>query len=187
MNIGKILFCGLLFGLFVASKPVLAEDAQKAPGENASESGKNEIPVCASAVPIEVSLGSEVSASDRVEVINKYEVVKRVQHAIGCEIERQAYSADKSTKIKISITAFRLRSAGAAVVAGIMAGVDILRLSVDVEGAGSGQPVHFDTKTSGSRGGWHMPTESQRLNVMVQKLAKDVVAKMKKKGIFKEA
>src|SRR3970040_1313880 len=81
----------LLLVLLVTAVPVWAEEPEKQPGESASDTGKNEIPVCPKLVPIEVVLDPGYPQADRVEVINKYEIPKRVEYAVACEMERQKY------------------------------------------------------------------------------------------------
>ena len=100
----------LLLVLLVTAVPVWAEEPEKQPGESASETGKNEIPVCPKLVPIEVVLDPGYPQADRVEVINKYEIPKRVEYAVACEMERQKYTVVKPFQLKIAIKEFRLRS-----------------------------------------------------------------------------
>lgn len=177
----------LLLAVLATTLPVWAEEPGKQTGDSASETGKNEIPVCPKLVPIDVVLNPKYSEADRVEVVSKYEVPKRIEYAVACELERQGYGVAKPFQLKITIKDFRLRSGGSAAMLGIMAGVDKLGVSVDVQLADQNDPLQFDMNTSTAKGGLAMPTPSQRLNSMVQKIAKDVVAMLKKKGLFKEA
>lgn len=164
-----------------------ADEAVKPAVESASETGKNEIPVCPKLVPIEATLSADYPEADRVEVLKTYEVPKRVEYAIACELERQGYGVAKPFQLKITINKFRLRSGGSAAVAGIMAGVDRLGMNVEVLVQGESEPWRFDVSNKTAKGGWRMPAPSQRLNLMVQKNAKDVISKIKKKGYLKEA
>lgn len=177
----------LLLAVFVSFSPVWAEEPAKQVGDNASETGKNEIPICPKLVPITVAISPEYPEADRIEVMNKYEVPKRIEYAIACELDRQGYSAAKLLELKVTIKSFRLRSGGSAVALGVMAGVDILGVAVDVLAKDQAHGLQFDTKASNAKGGFTMPVTSQRINIMVQKIAKDVVGKIKKKGLFTEA
>ena len=176
----------LLLVVVVTHLPAWADEQAKQGAQNASETGKNEIPVCPKLVPIEVVLSPDYPAADRVEVLNTYEVPKRVEYAIACELERQGYSVAKPFQLKITINKFRLRSGATAAVVGIMAGVDLLGMNVEVVVQGETNPWQFQVSDKTAKGGWHMPAPSQRLNSMVQKNAKDIISKAKKKGYFKE-
>lgn len=177
----------LLAALFMVCSPVWAEEPTTPAAENASESGKNEIPVCAKLVPIAVTLSSDYPEKDREAVLNKYEVLKRVEYAIACQLEREGYLATKPFEIKITITSFRLRSGGSAVMLGIMAGVDKLAAHVIAQATDQTGPLKFDVSTNTAKGGVGMPTPSQRLNLMIQDLARKVVEKIKKNGLLKDA
>lgn len=176
----------VFLGVFVTIAPAWAEEPAKQTGDNASESGKNEIPICPKLVPITVAISPEYPEADRIEVMNKYEVPKRIEYAIACELDRQGYSAAKLLELKVTIKSFRLRSGGSAVALGVMAGVDILGVAVDVLAKDQAHGLQFDTKASNAKGGFTMPVTSQRINIMVQKIAKGVVGKIKKKGLFTE-
>lgn len=176
----------LLAGLIV-QLPARAEEATTPAAETASETGKNEIPACPKLVPIEAALSADYPQADRVEALNNYEVPKRVEYAIACELERQGYGVVKPFQLKITINKFRLRSGASAAMVGIMAGVDMLGMNVEVLVQGENEPWRFDVSSKTAKGGWRMPAPSQRLNSMVQKNAKDVISKIKKKGYLKEA
>ena len=167
--------------------PADAEEAANPTTESASETGKNEIPVCPKLVPIEVTLSADYPHADRAEVLKTYEVPKRVEYAIACELERQGYGVVKPFQLKVTINNFRLRSGGSAAVVGIMAGVDRVGMNIEVFVQGENEPWRFEVSNKTSKGGWRMPAPSQRLNAMVQKNAKDVISKIKKKGYLKEA
>jgi len=175
----------LVLGL-VAYWPAEAEESTNPAAQSASETGKNEIPVCQKLISIEVALSADYPQADRVEVLNKYEIPKRVEYAIACELERQGYGAVKPFQLKITINNFRLRSGASAAMAGVMAGVDRLGMNVEVLVQGESNPWRFDVSSITTKGGWRMPAPSQRLNAMVQKNAKDVISKIKKKGYLKE-
>lgn len=164
-----------------------ADESTKPVAESASETGKNEIPVCPKLIPIEAALSTEYPQADRVEVLNTYEVPRRVEYAIACELERQGYGVVKPFQLKITINKFRLRSGASAAMVGIMAGVDLLGMNVEVMVPGESEPWRFDVSDKTAKGGWRMPAPSQRLNTMVQKNAKDIISKIKKKGYLKEA
>ena len=176
----------MLTTVLAIAAPAWADEPARPAAENASETGKNEIPVCKKLVPISVALGTEYPEKDRVEVVNKYEVPKRIEYAIACELEREGYSAAKPFDIKVSITNFRLRSGGTAIIIGLMAGVDKLGVNVDVGSADQTSPLRFDASTHTTKGGINLPTPTQRLNLMVQKIAKTVVEKIKKQGLLKD-
>ena len=175
----------LVLGL-VAYWPVEAEESTNPVAESASVTGKNEIPVCPKLISIEVALSADYPQTDRIEVLNKYEIPKRVEYAIACELERQGYGVVKPFQVKITINNFRLRSGASAAMAGVMAGVDRLGMNVEVLVQGETNPWQFEVSSITTKG-WRMPAPSQRLNAMVQKNAKDVISKIKKKGYLKEA
>lgn len=204
----------LLSLIVLTITPASANEAEKQPGDNASESGKNEIPICKKLVPIDVVISPEfidnnraeeqkkgdesVEAGDeagdeegsRVEALKKYEVTKRLEYAIACELERQGYAAAKPIQLKGTITNFRLHSGEAAIAAaivGLTAGWDKLAMKVDVLVPGD-KPYQFSVSVSRStgKGGFRMPVPSQRLNYVVQKVSKDVIKKVMKEGFIKE-
>ena len=174
----------LLSGMLIMLNLAWADDAAKPDTTNASVSGKNEIPVCEKLVPISVSLGAAFQNEDRIEVIEKYEVLKRLEYAIACELHHEGYSTTKPFDIKVSITNFRLRSGGTTVMFGVMAGIDKLGVNVSVASPEQTPPWQFEEHTTTVKGSVHKPTPSQRLNLMVQKIAKTVVEKIKKKGLL---
>jgi len=186
MPLQKIAAFLLLAGL-VTHVPSWAEEQAKPDVESASETGKNEIPVCPKLVPIQVALSPDYPAADRVEVIETYEVPKRVEYAVACELERQGYGVAKPFQLKITINKFRLRSGVTAAFASLTSGADRLGMNVEVLVQGEAEPWRFDEGDSTMKGGWNMPAPSQRLNRMVQKTAEDLISKVKKKGYLKEA
>jgi hypothetical protein len=171
--------------MLMVCAPVRAEEPATPVAENASESGKNEIPVCAKLVPISVTLSSEYPEKDREFALNKYEVPKRLEYAIACQLEREGYSTVKPFEIAITITSFRLRLGGTAAMLGIMAGVDRLGVDVIARAPDQTELLKFDAKTKTAKGGFIAPVPTQRLNLMVQDLASSVVVKIKKKGLLK--
>ena len=174
-----------LLAMLLLSTPVWADESAQRSEENASETGKNEIRVCPKAVPIMVVLSPDYSEADRIEVLNKYEVLKRVEFAIACELENQGYTAVKPLKLDVVVTEFRLRSGASAAFGGFASGRDKLAVKVDARFDG-GDSVHFREGDSTIKGGWSMPAPSQRVNYLVQELAGNLVKKMYKKGLLKQ-
>jgi hypothetical protein len=184
MNSRNIPAVPLLVMLLIAT-PVWADESAQRSEENASETGKNEIRVCPKPVPIKVVLSPDYSEADRIDVLNNYEVLKRVEFAIACELENQGYTAAKPLKLDVAVTEFRLRSGASAAIGGFASGRDKLAVKVDASIDG-GDSMQFREGTSTVKGGWHMPAPSQRINYLVQELAGNLVKKMYKKGLLKQ-
>jgi hypothetical protein len=174
-----------LLVMLLITMPVWADESAQRSEENASETGKNEIRVCPKPVPIMVLLSPDYSDADRIEVLNKYEVLKRVEFAIACELENQGYIAAKPLKLDVVVTEFRLRSGASAAIGGFASGRDKLAVKVDASIDG-GDSMQFREGASTVKGGWHMPAPSQRINYLVQELAGNLVKKMYKKGLLKQ-
>lgn len=205
---------GLLVAMMLAMMPVWAEEPAKEAGDNSSENGKNEIPICKKKIPIDVGIGpefidknraggqnnagdvteAEVQDEGRVEMLHKYEVTKRLEYAVTCELERQGYVAAKPIKITGIITDFNLRSTETVIasnisplIAAVNAGnVDKLVMKVDVLVPGDDKPYQFTSRDSTRKGGFRTTVPSQRLNYMVKNVTKDVIKKFLKAGFIAE-
>lgn len=172
--------------LIVGLATACSSEPKRVTAENVSDSGKNAIPGCEKRVPITVILDPGYPDKGRVDVLEKYEVPKRIEYAIACEMDRQGYVPTSEFDIKVSITSFRLRSGGSTVMFGFFAGSDNLRIGVRVEAADQTTPWRFVAHSHTARD-LTAPTPSQRLNAMVQDLARYVVTKIKKRGLLKDA
>jgi len=203
-----------VMGLIVLTiAPVYAKEAEQQPGDYASESEKNEIPICKKPVPIDVGISPEFivknraemqkteekygegSGRDLVKLIHQYEVTKRVEYAVACEIERLGYVAAKPFSVKANISDFSLRSSGTVVSSAIVpiAGAlnsenrpDRLAVMFDVFATNDDKPYQFSVRDSTRKGGFFNAAPSQRLNNMVKSVTKDVIKKLLKAGIIAE-
>jgi len=193
---------------------VNAEEAKKGPEDNVSETGKNEIPLCNKMVPIDVGISPEFIEKSRidelkyndanddahgygsvvVEKLHKYEVARRLEYAVTCEIERLGYVVARPFSVKASISDFSLRSSGTIISSGIVpiAGAlnrenrpDRLAVMFDVFVNQGDKPYQFTVRDSTRKGGFHA-APSQRVNSMVKSVTRDVIKNFLKQGFIAE-
>lgn len=112
---------------------------------------------------------------DRKEAADKYSLAERIKNDLQEVLQDKGVfdsSAEGST-VNISVSAFRPRSGATAVLAGVLAGADIIAVNVEAESNGS-RLKSFKTNTSTALGGFGMPAPGQRINRMSKALAKRI-------------
>ncbi len=152
--------CALAFVLGCASPPGGGEVRFNTP---ASTSGQAKI---------------EVDASELVGDRLKSFLVHGGSNHIGSEVAQALMNAGKndgSTRLKIRITRYRLRSSSSAFLLGAMAGADTIACEVEVERNGA-STNRFNTDTSTILGGLIMPGSTRRFNRLARELASRIAA-----------
>jgi ribosomal protein L30E len=117
-------------------------------------------------------------ASERHEVIKKYEVVSRLKNGVLDQLKAQnKYQSGGQVDLRILLTGFRLRSGSSAFWLGAMAGKDFASVNVDV--IDNGNKVHsYSTDSSTLLGGIIKPAPSQRVNSVCKEVSKRIVSQL---------
>jgi outer membrane murein-binding lipoprotein Lpp len=125
---------------------------------------------------VKVSVDYDKIASERHEVIKKYEVVSRLQNGVMDQLKAQnKYESGGQVDLKIRLTGFRLRSGSSAFWLGAMAGKDFASVNVDV--FDKGNKIHsYSTDSSTLLGGIIKPAPSQRINSVCKEVSKRIVS-----------
>lgn len=111
---------------------------------------------------VKIKVSSDVmAASEKVDVIKKYEVLKRLRN----EIEGQLGSFPDSTKVEIEMTAFRLRSGSSGFFG--MSGKDIIDGTITVKDKKK-QIARFSISSGSSRSGKSHPPTRRLMRVITR-------------------
>ncbi|MEE9493342.1 MAG: hypothetical protein V3W04_08200 [Gammaproteobacteria bacterium] len=170
ISIITVLFYSLLMQ-GCASNPSAGEAAAKQAANSVLTTGR-------SVNKIVVSLDDSLEL-DRKEAATKYSLTERVKNDLQDVLQGKGVfdSSAEGITVNINVSAFRLRSGVTAMLAGVLAGADILAVNVEAESNGS-QLKNFKTNTSTALGGFGMPAPSQRINRMSKALAKRIAKQL---------
>lgn len=117
-----------------------------------------------------------MGASEKVDVIKRYEVLKRLQD----EIEGQLGSFPDGTRVEIEMTAFRLRSAKGGFFG--MSGKDVIDGTITAKNKNK-QIARFSVRSSNSRSGKAQPPTRRLMRVVTrfgEKFSKRLDRKMRR-------
>jgi hypothetical protein len=122
---------------------------------------------------IEISL-DEGLADDQRSVIEQYTAIERLHADIEVALgQRAALAEDGTLNVHVVIDGFQLRSNGATIWVGSMAGADFVNVTVSVTQDGE-LIKSFQTNTSSIQGGIFMAGRTKRLNRLTASLGERV-------------
>jgi hypothetical protein len=138
----------------------------------------NKLAISGKVGTVSVSVDYDEIASERHEVIKKYEVVSRLKNGVMDQLKAQnKYQSGGQVDLKIRLTDFRLRSGSSAFWLGAMAGKDFAGVNVDV--FDNGNKIHsYSTDSSTLLGGFIKPAPSQRINSICKEVSKRIVSQL---------
>lgn len=115
--------------------------------------------------------------ADRIEAFERNDGVTQLHNGVVAELVEAGKGRNVGKEIQLLVTRFRLRSTGSGLWLGVMAGADILDVSVTVVDE-SGSTRTFETGAAGIAAGILKASASGRFNGLVEAVAERVVKEL---------
>ena len=126
----------------------------------------------------ELRIHADPSLEDAVEeTIEQFKVVGSLEARLRTSVPTVDMSDSGTLVLDVRIIDMRVRSTGAAIWWGVMAGADYITVSVDVQ-EGGGSLKTFETGTSTMLGGFAFGGREVRISRMLDELAKRIAARI---------